>query len=127
MKTKKGDEYVCSGTGNRATITHFNPLSIGWREDGQKTTSHTCHDYFFEQYRKFLPKANNQINTRVKRTIARIGGIGSFNKIIIAIEGKSRVAVDADKFRRSLSYLVEVGELHYFAHSDTYMITGGEQ
>lgn len=122
MKAKKGDRYICITTGKKATITNFNPLSIGWREDGQRTTSHTSHGYFLEMHRKFVPRANNQINTRVKREIIGIGGIGTFGKIISAIEGKSRFEVDVDKFRRSLDYLVEVGELHYFERSDTYMI-----
>ena len=124
MNIKKGEQWILSDSGEKVTITHVSLMSIGWREKGQITTTHTSRNHFLETNRKVPVKANTQLKTKIIKTMRAIGGIGSFNKIISAMQKRSKVEMVATRIRKVLGVLVELGELHYFERSDTYMIHG---
>lgn len=124
MSIKKGEQWILSDSGEKVTITHVSLISIGWREKGQKTTTHTSRNHFLETSCKVPVKANAQLKAKIIKTMRAIGGIGSFNKIISAMQKRSKVETVETRIRKVLGVLVELGELHYFERSDTYMIHG---
>lgn len=124
MSIKKGDKRILSESGEKVTVTHVSAISIGWREKGQITTTHTSRSRFLEISRKELVRANIQLKTKIAKVMKSIGGIGTFNKIINAMRKSSKVEVSVSRVRKTLVALVGSGNLHYFENSDTYMISG---
>lgn len=124
MTIKKGDRWILSDSGEKVTVTHVSAISIGWREKGQITTTHTSRNHFLEISRKELVRANIQLKTKIAKVMKSIGGIGTFNKIINAMRKSSKVEVSVSRVRKTLVALVGSGNLHYFENSDTYMISG---
>ncbi|MBK3393725.1 hypothetical protein IQ457_07195 [Psychrobacter sp. M9-54-1] len=122
-KVAKGDTWQLKETGAKVVITHSGSLSVGWRESGAINTTHTSRKQFLIDYSK--PRALIA-SDYIERTFLEIGGIGSFNKIFTAVlAGKKRVR--AEVLRSALHSLCDVGTVHYFERSDTYMFTGVDE
>lgn len=60
--------------------------------------------------------------SHVLNTLAKIGAIGSFNKILLAVRADASREIEECELRETLEFLCNVDWLHHLKRSDTYLI-----